>query len=163
MATSNLPDVKSVLASALWELDSATRDCGSQSVSYEGRGVVKGVCGATCCFFLGWKPLVLSAFVRILVLVWARALCGRPGLSGLCGLGRRPVVGDCHCRQIRSGRVRTCRPDGSRPSMRDKAVGGARRGQSMVSRFPREKLIGSSHRFSHACRFGFQPSLCLLG
>ena len=69
MAISNLPDVKSVLASALWELDSATRDCGSQSVSYEAGGGFKGACGATCRFFLGWKPLVLSAFVRIILVL----------------------------------------------------------------------------------------------
>lgn len=119
------------------------------------------MCGVTCCFFLGWEPLVLlGAFVGILVLV------GRSGWSGSCELGRSLVAGGCHCRQIRW--IRPSSDSQEQPGPMAAGFGckikqsegsrWARRGQSMVSRIPREKLIGPNHRFftctaSQVCRF----------
>jgi hypothetical protein len=150
MAISYLPDVKSALASALCELESATRDCGGggRGVSYDGdQG---GVYGATCCLFLGWEPLMLalSVFVRILVLV-----CPSGRLLGLRGLGRRLVVADCHG-QSSTAELRPCSDGRTRRWMRDKA---GRATNCTVSRFAREELIGYLPFFSHAQRAAVQP------
>ncbi len=127
MATSNLPDVKSVFASALWELDSATRDCGTECQLREGaeRGVWcyllllprLGTSGAAGCFRRHPRP---GWAVRVVRVVRTRPKPCR---------GWLPLSTD-QMDQAEFGQPGTARADGSRLRMQDKAVGGVQMGSA---------------------------------